>query len=255
MRLPRRRTWLLLAIAVLAVAWLLHGQPAGRRAGTARGHRPRAVPRCRSRRHRSRHRSSGAPSPAPLTAPTRPPNIVVILADDLGYGDLGSYGARAIRTPNLDRLAAEGVRFTRLLRQRLGLLAVARRPAHRPLPGAHRHLVRDLRERDLARASRRPRAAAHGLAPRHLAIPRLVRERPARLARSRWPRRSRSRATPPAWSASGTSATSRTTHASCRCATASTSSRASRTRTTSSRSRCGATTRNSRPTSGWRRSR
>jgi len=40
------------------------------------------------------------------------PNIVVILADDLGYGDLASYGARAIRTPNLDRLAAEGVRFT-----------------------------------------------------------------------------------------------------------------------------------------------
>ncbi len=40
------------------------------------------------------------------------PNIVVILADDLGYGDLGSYGTRAIRTPNLDQLAAEGVRFT-----------------------------------------------------------------------------------------------------------------------------------------------
>jgi len=42
----------------------------------------------------------------------RPPNIVFILADDLGYGDLGSYGQQQIRTPNLDQLAAEGVRFT-----------------------------------------------------------------------------------------------------------------------------------------------
>ena len=40
------------------------------------------------------------------------PNIVIILADDLGYGDLGCYGATKIRTPNIDRLAAEGVRFT-----------------------------------------------------------------------------------------------------------------------------------------------
>jgi arylsulfatase len=40
------------------------------------------------------------------------PNFVVILADDLGYGDLGSYGSKTIRTPRLDRMAAEGVRFT-----------------------------------------------------------------------------------------------------------------------------------------------
>ncbi len=40
------------------------------------------------------------------------PNIVFIMADDLGYGDLGCYGQRLIRTPNLDRLAAEGMRFT-----------------------------------------------------------------------------------------------------------------------------------------------
>lgn len=40
------------------------------------------------------------------------PNIVFILADDLGYGDLGCYGQRRILTPNIDRLAAEGVRFT-----------------------------------------------------------------------------------------------------------------------------------------------
>lgn len=40
------------------------------------------------------------------------PNIVFILADDIGYGDLGCYGAVRVRTPNLDRLAREGVRFT-----------------------------------------------------------------------------------------------------------------------------------------------
>jgi len=41
-----------------------------------------------------------------------PPNVVFIYADDMGYGDLGAYGARAIKTPNLDRMAAEGLRLT-----------------------------------------------------------------------------------------------------------------------------------------------
>ena len=40
------------------------------------------------------------------------PNIIFILADDLGYGELGCYGQKLISTPNIDRLAAEGMRFT-----------------------------------------------------------------------------------------------------------------------------------------------
>ncbi len=44
--------------------------------------------------------------------PPRKPNIIFILADDLGYGDLGCFGQQKIRTPNLDRMAAEGMRFT-----------------------------------------------------------------------------------------------------------------------------------------------
>ena len=43
---------------------------------------------------------------------TRPPNIIYILADDLGYGDLGCYGQERFDTPNIDRLAARGLRFT-----------------------------------------------------------------------------------------------------------------------------------------------
>ncbi len=50
-------------------------------------------------------------APAAPGAPARP-NIVLILADDLGYGDLSCYGATKIKTPNMDRLATEGLRFT-----------------------------------------------------------------------------------------------------------------------------------------------
>ena len=56
---------------------------------------------------------AGGAEPAELVVNPGPtPNIVVILADDLGYGDIGAYGAQRIRTPNIDRLAAGGLRFT-----------------------------------------------------------------------------------------------------------------------------------------------
>ena len=44
--------------------------------------------------------------------PDRPPNIVVVFADDLGYADVGCFGATGYKTPNIDRLASEGIRFT-----------------------------------------------------------------------------------------------------------------------------------------------
>jgi arylsulfatase A len=50
---------------------------------------------------------------APAAAPAgRPPNVVVIFCDDLGYADVGCYGAKEYQTPNIDRLARQGVRFT-----------------------------------------------------------------------------------------------------------------------------------------------
>lgn len=55
---------------------------------------------------------SGAVSHAAHGAEGEPPNIIFILADDLGYGDLGCYGQQRIETPRLDRMAGRGCRFT-----------------------------------------------------------------------------------------------------------------------------------------------
>jgi arylsulfatase A-like enzyme len=51
-------------------------------------------------------------STAKSADPARAPNIVLILADDQGYGDIPAHGNPTLKTPNLDRLHAEGVRFT-----------------------------------------------------------------------------------------------------------------------------------------------
>ncbi|MAG94081.1 MAG: arylsulfatase [Planctomycetaceae bacterium] len=51
-------------------------------------------------------------APRPATAAPERPNILVILCDDLGYGDVACFGNKTIRTPNLDRLAAQGMRLT-----------------------------------------------------------------------------------------------------------------------------------------------
>ena len=49
---------------------------------------------------------------APAAAPRGLPNLIFIMADDLGYAELGCYGQQLIRTPHIDRMAAEGMRFT-----------------------------------------------------------------------------------------------------------------------------------------------
>src|SRR5438105_1965650 len=52
-----------------------------------------------------------AAAQTPIKNPDRP-NIVIVLADDLGYGDLACYGDPVVKTPNLDRFAREGLRLT-----------------------------------------------------------------------------------------------------------------------------------------------
>ena len=48
----------------------------------------------------------------PYTVSAKPPNILIFLADDLGWADLGFQGSSDIRTPHIDRLAANSIRFT-----------------------------------------------------------------------------------------------------------------------------------------------
>ena len=54
-------------------------------------------------------------SPKSTTKPTAKPNIIVIFMDDMGYGDIGVNGAVGYQTPNLDRMASEGIRFTNFM--------------------------------------------------------------------------------------------------------------------------------------------
>ncbi len=75
---------------------------------------------------------------AQQSSPQSHPNVVLILMDDLGYGDLGSYGVPDARTPNVDRLAREGVRLTNAYANGAVCTPYARGPHQRPLPAARR---------------------------------------------------------------------------------------------------------------------
>jgi len=109
----------------------------------------------------------------PQSARGTQPNVVLIVADDLGWADLGSYGATDIRTPNLDRLASEGLRLTDFYangvtcsptraalisgryQQRYGIeapLASAGRAADRGLPATGRSLPQLLKNHGYATA-------------------------------------------------------------------------------------------------------
>jgi len=90
------------------------------------------------------------PVSGPGGAAARPPNILLIFVDDLGYADVGAFGCRDIPTPNIDGLAREGVRFTNAyctgawcVPSRAGLLTgfFAGRPAPRRIEPIGRHLT------------------------------------------------------------------------------------------------------------------
>src|SRR5689334_19143134 len=94
--MPVRRSNVVWPLATSAFVLLLAacGGPAGPTpAGSAAGGQVQSA-------------AAAAPTPRP-----GPPDVVIVLADDMGYGDLGVYGQPITRTPNIDRLAAEGSRF------------------------------------------------------------------------------------------------------------------------------------------------
>lgn len=101
------------------------------------------------------------PCTASAAEPPRP-NILVFLADDLGYGDLGCYGAKEIRTPHLDRMAAEGLRFSSFYAQafcgpsRTALLTgcyplrvaeIGNKKHHMPVPHSRETLLSEVLQR------------------------------------------------------------------------------------------------------------
>src|SRR5574343_1837993 len=96
--------------------------------------------------------------PHALAARQKQPNIVFILADDLGHADLGVYGQTDFRTPHLDRLAAQGLRFT----QAYANSAVCSATRFALITGRYQYRLRGGLEEPLVRAAHR-----HGLPPEH----------------------------------------------------------------------------------------
>lgn len=105
----RRHTSSLFALALaslgMAAAPASHGQQPAAAAPAAEASTASTTPAAPA---------AGATASAEPEAPAakKKPNVVLILADDLGYADLGCQGSKTIRTPNLDKMAAEGSRFT-----------------------------------------------------------------------------------------------------------------------------------------------
>ncbi len=104
--------------------------------------------------------AGAAPAPANgRGTAARPPNIVLILADDLGYGDLGCYGQRRIATPNLDRMAREGIRFTDfyagapVCAPSRSVLLTGQDGGHTPVRGNATNEIQHLRPGDVSVAS------------------------------------------------------------------------------------------------------
>lgn len=95
------------------------------------------------------------------------PNIVFILADDLGWADLSVYGQTDFQTPNLDRLAAEGVRFT----QAYANSAVCSATRFALITGRYQYHFRGGLEEPLVR-----KANLHGLPPEHPTLPSILRD-------------------------------------------------------------------------------
>ena len=94
---------------------------------------------------------------AVAAAADRKPNILVIVADDMGYADIGVQGCKDIPTPNLDALAKAGVRFTNGYVSGPYCSPDAGRAADRPLPDAVRPRVQSRRRAARTSACRSPR--------------------------------------------------------------------------------------------------
>ncbi|MEN9775176.1 MAG: hypothetical protein RL322_2246 [Pseudomonadota bacterium] len=99
---------------------------------------------------------------------SRPPNFIFILADDLGYADLGCYGARADVSPNIDRMAREGLRFT----QGYSNSPVCSPTRFALITGRYQYHLRGAADEPIH--GRGPQRSLHGLPPAHPTMPSLL---------------------------------------------------------------------------------